>query len=1502
MTDNIIPPITAGSPYYDDFNEEKKFLRMLFRPGYSVQARELTQLQDFAQKQIERFGDSIYQNGSIVGGAGMTYDQKVVYLTLQDNYNGVPVNVNTFINQVIQDQNTATITAQVVTAVDKTSNGTDPKTLIVKLTGSSGFTSGNTIVIPGTSIYAQLQSNNATGPSSVVTMQPGVFYINGFFVLADGGTIVLDKYDNVPNYKVGLQINDGIVDETADTTLLDPALGASNYLAPGATRYQIQLQLTSRTLSSVDDSKFIELMRIENGIIITQIVYPQYSVLEQTLARRTSDTNGDFTVTPFNIHLRPHVGDFLFGTQSAPNNSTTITGDANSIFTTQISAGDYFQFAGQTLQVANVVSNTVLTTSNATMYPIPAGSIGKVVSDNKYTIQIEPGKAYIKGFEFQTISPVYVTATKARTSQNIANYDLAMNFGQYFFANNANGFIDVTTTPIVDLHNTFSANISYPSTKIGTARVAAQDYVSGSGTNTIFRVHLYDIHWTANNAGFANVNSLSLNSSKTFTVDVSTSSKVGANAANSSFLTDSNFDTFVFSLPQQGIVPGSITNTSYTDKYSFTNQIFTASSGTATSPTLTLPSGTNYFGTGTLDSFTTHADWIVVVTNAQSSNLVTGQILDYANNNLRVQITTLTTAVVTCSANATFTAGIISTVDATNTSPKKKTLVLANNQILSNSGTSYTVGNTTVYPATAQVQISSGTIANSNIAFSLYLSDVANVQILQNVNTAADLVNPNNDITSRFTFNNGQRDDHYDYGSITLNQNQTVPSGNVVVLASYYTHQGTGYFTVDSYPNANTTGYKSIPSYTSPTTRTTYQLRDSIDFRPRRRDANTATGVGDLTAFPNYTFENANLFDPESQFILGNFGYYLGRVDKLAITKDRKFKILAGNPALRPLDPPDDPNGMTIYILTLPPYTFNVSDIQVQYIDNKRYTMRMIGGLEKRIATLEYYNTLNLLEQSATNMLIPDQNGLPRSKYGVLVDAFTGFQIADVTAPDLSISIDPVHQIARPYYGPNAVPLVVSSTSGVRRNGPIVTLPYTTEVLAEQTAATTFEPVTSYQFANWIATISLNPSSDYWYDTAQAPNVVVNVNGQNDNWVQLPASSGTQNPYGTVWNGWQINWAGYNPTGSYSYNPSANPGGTNPNATTVSGQTPNKALSPTDTGIAYANQPQNPQQSLGSKVINTSVIPYIRPQPIIFQAHNLRPNRAIYYYFDNVAIDAYVEQPDILTISANVPFQATSGNTETITTSSGYSAIVLAAEGNTLYVLTQTGNVAANTLITGSLTGLTANVTSYTHQSGLARGGTTTSIQLANTAPTTNIVGYRVAITFGTGAGQSRFIAAYNTATQNVTVDQSWTTAPDTTSAYTIGNMPTSPYGTLVGRFHLPDNPNTRQFRTGQRAFQITDAINGINSGSTTSGSALFYAQGILEVLQQDTISVQMPQPVQYFITNTTVVNNIVNNYQQNYTTYNYSPYSPDYSDSISYPGAAGADGGNGGGAGGAGV
>ena len=69
-------------PYWDDYDEEKKFLRMLFKPGRAVQGRELTQLQTIVQDQIKRFGDHVFKNGSRVLGGELS-NQDVTFLRVE---------------------------------------------------------------------------------------------------------------------------------------------------------------------------------------------------------------------------------------------------------------------------------------------------------------------------------------------------------------------------------------------------------------------------------------------------------------------------------------------------------------------------------------------------------------------------------------------------------------------------------------------------------------------------------------------------------------------------------------------------------------------------------------------------------------------------------------------------------------------------------------------------------------------------------------------------------------------------------------------------------------------------------------------------------------------------------------------------------------------------------------------------------------------------------------------------------------------------------------------------------------------------------------------------------------------------------------------------------------------------------------------------------------------------------------------------------------------------
>ena len=232
------------SPYYDDYDEDKAFLRVLFRPGFAVQGRELTQLQTILQKQSSRLGDHLFKDGSKILGGEVTLDTEVYYLKLTSSDTA-----STFADGIISDTSVTvgagTTRAQVVAAINAV--GSDAPTLILKYLSGTGFSAGSTIYLEGsTSTTATVSATTPTGNASIVSINRGIYFVNGFFVLCLPQTLVLEKYNNTPTYRIGLTTTEAIIDSTSDTTLLDPASGTTNANAQGATRFKITLTLAKK--------------------------------------------------------------------------------------------------------------------------------------------------------------------------------------------------------------------------------------------------------------------------------------------------------------------------------------------------------------------------------------------------------------------------------------------------------------------------------------------------------------------------------------------------------------------------------------------------------------------------------------------------------------------------------------------------------------------------------------------------------------------------------------------------------------------------------------------------------------------------------------------------------------------------------------------------------------------------------------------------------------------------------------------------------------------------------------------------------------------------------------------------------------------------------------------------------------------------------------------------------------------------------------------------------
>ena len=79
------------SPYFDDFNADDNYHKVLFKPGYPVQARELTGLQSILQNQVDKFGQHFFKEGAKVIPGNTAYTRNYHAVEVNNTHLGFPV-------------------------------------------------------------------------------------------------------------------------------------------------------------------------------------------------------------------------------------------------------------------------------------------------------------------------------------------------------------------------------------------------------------------------------------------------------------------------------------------------------------------------------------------------------------------------------------------------------------------------------------------------------------------------------------------------------------------------------------------------------------------------------------------------------------------------------------------------------------------------------------------------------------------------------------------------------------------------------------------------------------------------------------------------------------------------------------------------------------------------------------------------------------------------------------------------------------------------------------------------------------------------------------------------------------------------------------------------------------------------------------------------------------------------------------------------------------------
>ena len=1412
------------SPYYDDYSEAKNFHKLLYRAGRPLQARELTQSQSVLQNQIERFGDHFFKEGSIVTGAQSDIDFDLYFvkvLAANPNSSGdaaVESYRTSYHGQFIKGQTTGVV-AKVINSDAETS--TDYITLYVRLerqgtdaNNSFAFSGDETLVKCGFdssgTVSEDTASNNdfkvapasttPVGRTSIANISEGVVFCRGFFVKVDAQQLVLEKYNPKPSYRIGLTIKEELISVAEDSSLYDNAQGTSNENAAGADRLKFSLTLSKYDLTSTEDANFIEIVRVNKGQIELHTNRPMYTEIENTLARRTFDANGDFIVNQFTHSLREHLDD-----------------STNRGFYLKAQGGD----------------------------------------ESKFVFQVSPGKAYVKGYEIDKIGTSNLNIKKARQTVELKTANTPTRLGQFVKIKNGFGFPDFGNESGASVITPFAICKLFPSVTavagtlnnedhIGFARVRHVDNFGTTNDNT--GLYLFDIKMftklkkasgtiSNSNVGDKVVGSLSgataiighVNGANmyvhdvvgtfidgdvitsegdgtaTFTVDgenfrgiadqvrtfnidrVRSIGQDRCGSGDADFTADlvadgDNTLTGSVSIAANGNITGfgtrftaelkegdiiidgggneqviaSVTDSvtaqtvatsgvtafdvnpsatrrrvklfdqdqavsiyawprdyvkSHTpDRISIRRQKVIAASGgkvtvtTGTGETFSTvdrdnfqlsilnldgnsgggnvlgaeidfasspPSASNLGGGGQSIQFDTTASdgvkYLVSYTVIDDSPEHRNKVLN------RSRCAIVDTAYVagasdygTCYDNKDISLGVadVLSVRAIYEGIGGSTPLPPSGRLggASYSGTDF-VRDEVIIGQTSGAQARIIKYANSAATFFYYLNDFVFTSgetcVGQTTNASADIdqiTTGSDNITQRYFFDDGQRDGFYDIAKITLKPGEPTPNNSILIVYDNFTSNGGEFYDVNSYTEAGL-DYKEIPVY-SPNRIDMgglepdgeYELSDAVDYRPTvaqlfsdanfssaapdpSSPANISSGLsGDPFKYENKVFTGtgaAALDTPmKGGATVGDIEFYTSRIDRIYLGKDGLFEISTGIPSLSPTRPKAIDDSIEMFELFIPAYTKKLSEIRVRSFDHRRYTMKDIGRINKRVTNLERVTSLSLLEKDTQSAQVLDADGFDRFKSGFLVDNFRGHKIGDVNHPDYKCSIDTKMGMLRPQNMQQFFDLNLDTTSSInyQKTGDLITLPFEEVNYINQDKASRHINVNPYHVFAFIGNVKLTPGTDIWNDTERLPDVRVNREGNFD-----AVMSGVGNSLGTVWNSWQTTWVGEpssvetevqsTTAGSWSGDPAQ--GGEWQAGQEVTREITESPEIQTRTGIT-TSVVEDFVETRNDRIVSVSIIPFMRARTIEVDATNLKPNTNHYFFFDGIRVDKFV--------------------------------------------------------------------------------------------------------------------------------------------------------------------------------------------------------------------------------------------------------------------------------------
>jgi len=1173
------------NPYYDDYDSQKGFLRVLFKPGYSIQARELTTVQSILQDQVSKIGDHLFKDGSrIVGGAITVRNAYFIMLKVGEGTAFQGITDYSFVLGATLKNSDGSIRA-VVSHYLKPDSTDGNLVLVVDFISGSSFELNTNYTLElsdqtSTTYTVKTEiDSRGRGSCKLISITDGIFYINGFFIRNFAEVFSPYRIDNgfrdfsftqtykfdLLSRKIGFSVLRDIVTEDEDGSLRDPSIGTYNYNAPGADRFKIQVSLSQTDTIQQNPDDFIELLRFEEGKITKKSERVTYGEIERTLARRTYDESGSYIVKPFDVDV-------------------------------------------------NFVNND----------PV----------EPNLEVNLSSGKAYVFGHEVETNYPRSIEIAKARTTESANNISFSQTVGNY---------VTVKFDPAWGI----SIGTYLPLFANGTAKVYFRDSTGnaiaeanvhgllpvssaftqgsvGGFTGTRYNMYLYGV------SGYGN-KTIAGASTAVLTPHVSTPTSVipkgtWGQAYPSVGTTFSDVQRTVDQSLVYEIKPGyaieRFTNLSFygrvisdilpADAVNYnaatkeTTYKVNLSSFAGTIPSTPASGEFRFKNYGTNSTSFADVQQIQIIKND-------GQVFSPAFKTNSYSITSNSTSEFIVRSNdppAGFTGGSLRVA-----CPYQYFVTNFDDTTIRRK-----VSNTASKTFTLSSELKTDPDGRKYVQFPYW--DVYSVTSV--------LRSDGVDITADMELDDGQRETHYDYSRLYIKPSKAPNYGSSVsftVNYKYFSHVGYAFAPFvgsHSYPT-----YSEIPLYTNRRTGKTVSLANCIDFRHSGSEnhVSTAKPYGSSEGFGS------------AEFTVASYTHYLPRIDKVKLSLDpidnsAKFEIESGEPDLAPIAPPDSDEKITLATLTIPSYTHNPKDVTVTPFENKRFTMADIGKIEKRIDDVETFAKLSLNEIDVEAKPLAAILGVSTEplKTSIFTDDFFGHGGSDVVSAEHICSVDYENGDLRPFF--THLPVTISTLASPTISGLTVssqniwTLDYSTSnYINNQSYTKTVKPNSSNTI-NWLGFIELGTPIVSDFDRGYRPFVRTNSVFENDNWIA--SGAGAQEGFGTQWNDWESIWTGIQDkeeeidfiqnqmlalprTFSSSNVPGVN-NGNNRVGVDRSQPSDDQRLK------SYLRSKQlrnHTKVRVDSRVVDRTVVPYIPPTSIPFTAYGLKPNSTgINVYFD----------------------------------------------------------------------------------------------------------------------------------------------------------------------------------------------------------------------------------------------------------------------------------------------